>query len=195
MTIPTVSKHLTLLAAAGLWTIPWNANAEVERYALDPGHSFVTFSISHLGYSMLQGRFNDLEGSFEYDTENPAGSSIKVVIKTASVDTNHAERDKHLRDADFLNVDTFPEASFESTSFVEDGDTGVLTGSLTLHGVTRPIDVDVTFVGAGEDPWGGYRRGYIGRTTLRRSDFDMSYDLGPAAEEMTLEFNIEGIRQ
>jgi polyisoprenoid-binding protein YceI len=195
MTVPTVSKHLTLLAAAGLWFMPGMANAEVERYALDPGHSFVTFSISHLGYSMLQGRFNDLEGSFEYDTENPAGSSVKVVIKTASVDTNHAERDKHLRDADFLNVDMFPEASFESTSFVEDGDTGVLTGNLTLHGVTRPIDVDVTFVGAGQDPWGGYRRGYIGRTTLRRSDFDMSYDLGPAAEEMTLEFNIEGIRQ
>ena len=195
MTVPNVSKHLSLLAAVGLWSMPWIASAEVESYTLDPGHSFVTFSISHLGYSMLQGRFNDLEGSFEYDTENPGSSSIKVVIKTASVDTNHAERDKHLRDADFLNVEMFPEASFESTSFVEDGDTGVLTGNLTLHGVTKPIDVDVTLVGAGKDPWGGYRRGYIGRTTLRRSDFDMSYDLGPAAEEMALEFNIEGIRQ
>ena len=195
MTIPTVSKHLTLLAVAGLLSMPWMANAEVQRYALDPGHSFVTFSISHLGFSMLQGSFNDLEGSFEYDTENPAGSTIKVVIKTASVDTNHAERDKHLRGPDFLNVDMFPEASFESTSFVEDGDTGVLTGNLTLNGVTKPVDVAVTFVGEGKDPWGNYRRGYVGRTILRRSDFDVSYDLGPAAEEMELEFNIEGIRQ
>jgi polyisoprenoid-binding protein YceI len=195
MTTRRVSVHLSFLAAAGLTVLPWAASAEVENYELDPGHSFVTFSISHLGYSMLQGRFNALEGSFQYDTENPSASSIKVMIDPASVDTNHAERDKHLRGEDFLDVTKFPEASFESTAFEESGDMAKLTGNLTLHGVTKPVTIDAKFVGAGKDPWGGYRRGYRGTTTLKRSDFDISYNLGPASEDMTLELNIEGIRQ
>ena len=194
MTVYPPCKRLIGIATAGLLAAASAASAEVESYRLDPAHSFVNFSIPHLGVSMLQGRFNTLEGGFTYNPQNPAESEVTVTIDTASVDSNHAERDKHLRGPDFLNVEEFPEARFESTSFEPNGDGATLNGNLTLNGVTKPIQIDVAMIGAGEDPWGGYRRGYVGRTTLRRSDFGISYDLGPAAAEMEIELNIEGIR-
>ena len=90
-----------------------NANEHSGTYAFDKkgAHQFITFKISHLGYSWLYGRFNDFDGEFVYDAENPENSTVNVTIDTASVDSNHAERDKHLRSEDFLYVDEFPEAS------------------------------------------------------------------------------------
>ncbi len=190
-------RKLTLslsLAVLALGTAP-AVLAEAEKYQVDPAHSFIEFQISHLGVSFLQGRFNDLSGEFTYDPENPSASSVSATVKTATVDTNHAERDKHLRSDDFLDVEQFPEARFESSGFEAQGDAATLQGNLTLHGVTKPITVSVEHVGAGDDPWGGYRRGFVGRTTIKRSDFGISYNLGPAAEEMQLGFFIEGIRQ
>ena len=188
-------RSLTTLALAGGLFAATNALAAPETYKVDETHSFVNFSISHLGYSFLKGRFNDLAGSFVYDADKPETNAITMEVKTASIDSNHAERDKHLRGKDFLNVDKYPIATFKTTAFQPNGDHGVLIGDLTLHGVTKPIKVDVTFVGAGKDPWGGYRRGYTGKTTIKRSDWGMTYNLGQAAETMELEFVIEGIRQ
>ena len=111
------------------------------------------------------------------------------------MDTNHAKRDKHLRGEDFLNVTKYPEATFKSTKFEDKGETATLEGVLTLHGVARPVTLDVEHVGHGDDPWGGYRRGFSASTTIKRSDFDMSYDLGPTSDEMRLEITIEGIRE
>ncbi len=185
-----------LILSAGLSGLFFNGAALAERFVLDPTHSFIQFSISHLGFSLLQGRFNQMEGEFFYDENQPEASKISVQVKTASVDSNHAERDKHIRNEDFLNVDKYPTASFASQSFkpLADGKSQ-LTGELTLHGVTRPVVVDVVFIGAGEDPWGGHRRGYQGTTTIKRSDYNMSYDLGPMADSMVLDFFIEGIRK
>lgn len=180
---------------AGLLAFATPGVADQERYELDPAHSFVTFSISHLGFSFIEGRFNELEGEFVYDPQAPENSRVTMTVETASIDTNHAERDRHLRGEDFLHVAEYPVAEFETTRFEANGEDGRLLGKLTLHGETRPIEVDVTFVGAGEDPWGGYRRGYVGTTTIKRSDFGMDYDLGPDADEMNLRFVLEGIRQ
>lgn len=185
-----------LILSAALGGLAFNGAAMAERYVLDPTHSFIQFSISHLGFSMLQGRFNEMSGEFHYDENKPSKSTINVEVNTASVDSNHAERDKHLRNEDFLHVDKYPTAKFASSSFKELGNNkAVLKGDLTLHGVTKPISVDVKFVGAGDDPWGGYRRGYVGTTTIKRSDYGISYNLGPAAESMELQFFIEGIRK
>ncbi|ABI56754.1 YceI family protein [Alkalilimnicola ehrlichii MLHE-1] len=183
------------VSLVGLLAFTAPAVAGDEVYDLDPAHSFVTFSISHLGFSFIEGRFNELEGEFVYDPEAPENSRVTMEVATASIDTNHAERDRHLRGEDFLHVSEYPVARFETTGFEPDGEDGRLLGELTLHGETRPIEVDVTFVGAGEDPWGGYRRGYVGTTTIKRSDFGMDYDLGPDADEMRLRFVLEGIRQ
>ncbi len=168
---------------------------QAADYEIDSTHSFVEFKIQHLGYSWLHGRFNTIKGGFSYDAENPNDSQIEVSIDPASVDTNHAERDKHIRDADFLDVKKFPEAGFKSTSFTASDTGGTLVGDLTLHGVTKEISIDVTKIGEGKDPWGGYRAGFAGTTTLVRKDFDMGYNLGPASESMELDLTIEGIRK
>jgi polyisoprenoid-binding protein YceI len=187
------------LAAGVLAALLGNASPLLlaDTYQIDPAHSFVHFKISHLGFSTLTGRFNTLRGSYTYDHAKAEASSIQVEVDTASVDTNHAERDKHLRGEDFFEVKKYPKATFVSTAFreMEGGKTAMVEGNLTLHGVTRPISLQVEFIGAGNDPWGGYRRGYIGRTTLKRSDFGMHYNLGPAAETVDLEVVVEGLRK
>ena len=165
-------------------------------YQIDDTHSFVQFRIQHLGFSWLYGRFNTLEGNFSFDEAKPAEAKIQVGIDVASIDTNHAERDKHLRGKDFFAVDQFPKATFVSTAYKQTGkDKGQLTGNLTLHGVTKPVTIDVTHMRAGDDPWGGYRRGFSGTTTLTLADFGMDYDLGPASRTAELMLTIEGIRQ
>jgi polyisoprenoid-binding protein YceI len=155
----------------------------------------VEFRIQHLGFSWLYGRFNNVSGTFDYDPDNLRASNIAVEIDTTSVDTNHAERDKHLRGEDFLNVETYPKAFFKSTQYTGDASGGTLEGELTLHGVTKPITIEVQKIGEGPDPWGGYRAGFLGTTQLTRKDFGMEYDLGPPGETMELELGIEGIRQ
>jgi polyisoprenoid-binding protein YceI len=159
-------------------------------------HAFIQFKISHLGYSWVLGRFNHFSGSFSYDKDDPAESRVEVVVQTASIDTNHAERDKHLRGEKFLDVERYPQARFVSTGYREPPHgAALLRGDLTLHGVTRPITIEVRQIGAGMDPWGGYRRGFDGRTRLRLKDFGIDYDLGPSAAEVQLELVVEGIRQ
>ena len=181
------------LVAAGLAFS--GAAAQAADYTIDAGHSFVQFKISHIGVSWMIGTFEKVSGSFTFDSEaGTEAQSIAVEIDTASVDTNHAERDKHLRSADFLNVDEFPTATFVSTGYEGDGESGVMAGDLTLHGVTKPIEIAVKKVGEGKDPWGGYRAGFEGTVTITRKDYGMGYNLGPAAESMELFLFIEGTR-
>ncbi|EKE80597.1 YceI family protein [Idiomarina xiamenensis] len=183
-----------VLAAAGLLC----TSAQAADYVIDTEgqHAFIQFKINHLGYSWLLGQFNDFEGSFSYDEDKPEQAKVKVTVNTNSLDSNHAERDKHLRGGDFLNVAKFPQATFVSTSYQPDGDgSGVLKGELTLHGVTKAIEIDVAEVGAGPDPWGGYRRGFEGTTTLTLKDFGIDYDLGPASKDVQMYLSIEGVRQ
>ncbi|MDN3518882.1 YceI family protein [Aquisalimonas lutea] len=188
--IIATTSALSLSLVAGI------AQAEPEQYELDPRHSFIEFRVSHLGFATMVGQFNDFDGEFTYDPDNPSNSEVSVTIDTASIDTDDSERDRHLRNEDFLNVSEYPEARFVSTSFEEHGDgEATLEGELTLHGTTRPITIDVNQLGAGEDPWGGYRRGFEGTVTLDRSDFGIDYDLGEEAEEVELYLSVEGVRQ
>lgn len=159
-------------------------------------HAFVNFKISHLGYSWLYGTFKDFDGTFSFDEKNPEASKVKVTINTESVDTNHAERDKHLRSGDFLNVSKHPTATFESTAVKSTGTgTADITGNLTLNGVTKPVVIKAKLVGQGDDPWGGYRAGFEGSTILKLKDFDIQKDLGPASQEVELILSVEGVRQ
>ena len=174
------------------------ALVQAADYVIDTekAHAFIQFRIKHLGYSWLLGRFNDFDGTFSYDETNPAASKVAVTISTASIDSNHAERDKHLRAEEFLDVDKFPQATFVSTGFTENDDkTAVLTGNLTLHGVTRPVSIAVKPIGHGPDPWGGERRGFEGTTSLKLADYNIDFDLGPAAREVELFLSVEGIEQ
>lgn len=172
--------------------------ASAADYVIDTknAHASITFRIKHLGFSWLTGRFNKFSGNFTFDDKNPDASKVKVEIDTTSIDTNHAERDKHLRAGDLLDTDMFPTATFESTSVKASGpDKAKITGNLTLHGVTKEITIDAERIGGGKDPWGGYRDGFTGTTELTLADFGISRDLGPASKTVELSLDIEGIRQ
>jgi polyisoprenoid-binding protein YceI len=156
----------------------------------------VQFRIKHLAYSWLYGGFNDFSGTFTYDTEDTSNSGVELTINTASLDSNHAERDKHLRGKDFLDVERYPQASFKSTAYKETGfNTSVLEGELTLKGITKPVRIEVQRIGNGPDPWGGYRRGFQGSTSFALKDFGIDYDLGPAARKVEMILSIEGVRR
>ena len=186
------------LAALTLGAALFAGQALAADYAIDkPGqHAFINFKISHLGYSWLYGTFKDFDGSFSFDAANPEASTVNVTINTASLDPNHAERDKHLRSADFLNVDKHPQASFVSTAVKSTGEgTADITGDLTLNGVTKPVVIQARLLGEGQDPWGGYRAGFEGSTRIALKDFGITKDLGPASQEVELILSVEGIRQ
>ncbi len=177
-----------------------SAEAATEHYVIDTKgmHAFITFRIQHLGYSWLEGRFNRFSGDFDYDPDDPSKNRVRVEIDVASLDTNHAERNKHLRDDRFFDVERYPKATFVSTGWQDLGDGKArLTGRFTLRGVTKEIAIDVEQVGAGPDPWGGFRRGFVGTTTLHLSDYRMKKAamLGPMAENVQLWLSIEGVRQ
>jgi len=172
------------------------ANAANYQIDVEGAHASINFKINHLGYSLISGRFNTFDGGFSYDAKKQAESKVKVVIQTGSLDSNHAERDKHLKGEDFLNVSKYPTASFTSTKYVaSDAMSGVMTGTLELHGVKNTISIPVQKVGEGDDPWGSYRAGFSGTTTLKLSDYGIDYDLGPSSTTVELELNIEGVKQ
>lgn len=172
--------------------------AMADNYIIDTkgAHASINFQVQHLGYSWLVGRFNDFGGEFTYDPKNPGASTINVTINTKSVDSNHAERDKHLRSDDFLNVDKFPTATFVSKKVVMDGDAEFnIVGDLTLNGVTKSVTIAVDKIGEGKDPWGGYRVGFEGETEFAMKDFNIQRDLGPASQNVKLILHVEGIKQ
>ena len=193
-----MKKQLLASAVSVAMIAGVNASEHGGTYAFDTkgAHQFVTFKISHLGYSWLYGRFNEFDGEFVYDAENPENSTVNVTIDTASVDSNHGERDKHLRSEDFLYVDDFPQATFKSTSVkLDDEDEAEITGDFTLRGVTKEITLEVEMLGHGDDPWGGYRMGFEAETELKLADFGIPTNLGKASETVEIIISVEGIRQ
>ncbi len=172
--------------------------AQASEYQIDTQnqHAFIQFKIGHLGFSYIVGQFNNFDGSFFFDEANPAASKVAVTIKTDSVDTNYAERDKHLRSADFLEVDKYPEAKFVSKSVKLMGaDKAKIVGDFTLRGVTKEIVIDASRVGGGNDPWGNVRQGFEGTTTLALQDFGVPKDLGPASREVEIYMSFEGVKK
>ncbi|MCI3947512.1 YceI-like family protein [Pseudomonas syringae] len=189
------------LAALALGTALLSAGqAMAADYVIDKEgqHAFVDFKISHLGYSFIHGTFKDWDGTFSFDAAKPEASKINVELKTASLFTNHAERDKHIASKEFLDVAKYPEAKFVSTSVKSTGEkTADVTGDLTLHGVTKPIVIKATFNGEGKDPWGGYRAGFNGTSTLdlKEFGFDKISSLGPSSQTLDLDITFEGVRK
>ncbi|GAA0364855.1 YceI family protein [Bowmanella denitrificans] len=191
-----MKKHLvaaSLLALMGAAPL-----AQAADYTIDTkgAHASVNFKVKHIGVSWLTGRFNKFDGQFSYDADKPEASSIQVNIDTTSVDSNHAERDKHIRSGDFLDVGQYPTAKFVSTKVVKDDDNELnIHGELTLHGVTKPVVIEVEKVGEGKDPWGGYRVGFEGSTTISMREFGIQHKLGDLADTVELELHVEGIRK
>jgi len=195
-----VLASLLSLAATG-----FAAYAEPVTYKIDPGHSQVGFSIRHF-FSKVPGRFNEFEGAILHDDKNPANSSVEVTIKTGSIYTNNDRRDGHLKSADFFAADSFPAMTFKSTK-VTPGTDGKMKvdGNLTIRGVTRPVTLDATFLGAGAISIGGQamgqRAGWEATTRVNRKDFNILWnktlDHGGTmlGDEVAIALGIEAVKR
>jgi polyisoprenoid-binding protein YceI len=155
-------------------------NAATTTWTLDPTHTLVEFSTKHMMITTVKGRFADLQGSIVVDEADPARSTVEVEIDAASLDTRVEQRDQHLRSADFFDAERHPAITFRSTraegTFTKPGDRFRLVGDLTIRGTTREIVLDVTFEGAGTDPWGGERASYSAEGALDRRDFGLTWN-------------------
>ena len=151
--------------------------ATQSTWAFDQAHSSVNFMVRHMVVSKVRGRFTKWDGTLAMDETNPVGGSVEVSIEAGSIDTGVEQRDGHLRSPDFFDVAKFPTLTFKSTK-VEAAGAGALkvTGDLTMHGVTRPVVLDVEYSGSAKDPWGGVRAGFSARTTIDRKDFGLAYN-------------------
>ncbi len=167
-----------------------------DQYKVDVVHSSVVFRIKHLDVSYCYGRFNRMSGTFQLDASDPSRSAIDVQVEADSVDTANAQRDQALRGSDFFDVQKLPMIRFESKK-VSRNDAGIflVEGEMTLHGVTRPLTIQVESTGTGKGMFGEVRSGLEAVFTLRRSEFGMNKMLGSVGDEVRLIVSLEGIRQ
>lgn len=164
-------------------------------WTIDPMHSTVAASAQHLGITSVHGRFTDFSGRVEI-AEDPEKSRVEAVLQAASIDTGNQMRDGHLRADDFLNVEQYPQITYHSTSVEPAGpDRWTVHGQLAMHGVVRDVDLDLTYLGTGPDPWGGVRTAFRATAELRREDFEMNYNqvvaAGIAAIGTTLKVDLD----
>lgn len=187
--------YAIFLIAILFFTVTGSVSA-TDTYALDPAHTSVTFKVKHLGVTNVHGRFNDVSGTIVLDEANPGNNSVVIRVKTDSVDTANAKRDNHLRSPDFFDAKTFPVIEFKSTSLKKvNAETYEVRGNVSLHGVTRPLNVSAEMTGAGKDPWGNYRIGFETAFKVKRTDFGMTKMLQAAGDVVRLSVNVEGIRK
>lgn len=177
-------------------TIYSSVLAKAESYEIDPVHSMILFRVNHMGIGKVFGRINEFEGIVVMDEENLPACSFVIEIDPASVDTNSADRDKHLTGPDFFNVKQFPVWRFKSTSVAKNNDgTFKVTGEMQLHGAKKTITIEFEKVGQGKGPGGGYRTGWYSEFSINRSDFGMDYMLDGLSDEIQVYIAIEGIRK
>ena len=189
---------LRLVSLALMVAVAGSTAASAADYDIDTkgAHASINFRIKHLGFSWLTGRFDKFAGTFSYDPKAPEASKVNVEIDTASVSSNHAERDKHLRNTDFLDVEKFPKATFVSKKVEPAGEgKAKITGDLTLRDVTKEVVIDAEYIGGGADPWGGNRVGFAGTTSIPLADFGITFNLGPASKNVELTLNVEGVEK
>lgn len=196
--LSAVLVPLSVMAVAVLPAVPAQA---ADVYAIDKGHSEVSFQIRHL-VTNVRGRFNDFEGTVNLDPQNLTKSSVDFRIKAASIDTGLPDRDKHLRNADFFDVEKYPEITFKSKSVKAAGkDKYNVTGDFTMHGVTKEITLPVTYAGTAKDPWGGTRAGFEIETVVDRKDYGITWnkalDAGGAmlSDDVKVAINLEAVQK
>ncbi|MBY5993670.1 YceI family protein [Ferrimonas balearica] len=186
-----------LIKGAALAATLMVPTAFAADYVIDTkgAHASINFKVNHLGYSWVVGRFDRFDGQFNYDASKPEATQVTVNIDPASVNSNHAERDKHIRGSDFLDVSQFKSAQFVSQRYeVVDETRGKLHGEFTLRGVTQPMVIEVTKIGEGQDPWGGYRVGFEGQAEIVMKEFGIPMDLGPQSATVQLDLHVEGVK-
>jgi polyisoprenoid-binding protein YceI len=191
-------KFRTLAVAAFLVTA---SSLFADTFNVDKVHSEANFQVRHM-MSKVSGKFDDFSGKINVDRANPAASSVEFTIKTASINTSNADRDKDLRSANFFDVEKNPEITFKSSKVVPSKKKDVydVTGDLTMHGVTKHVTLPVESTGFGKDPWGGERAGFSLTTTVNRKDYGINWnkalDNGGVllGDDVTININIEAVK-
>jgi len=169
-------------------------------WAIDPVHSEVGFTVRHMMVSKVRGKFTEFSGQFVTGAD-PLDSTVTATVQLASIDTGNADRDNHIRSADFFEVDAHPVMTFRSTGVRANGDGYALDGELTLKGVTRPVTLDIELGGFGPDPFGGVRAGFTAVGEIKRSDFGVDFNAVletggvVVGDKITLLLEIEGVLQ
>ena len=167
MYVPSKGFAMTATIAAGYKTGTWT---------IDPSHSDVSFTVRHMMISKVRGNFRTFEGTIT-TAEDITASAVSVSIDLSSIDTNSEQRDNHIRSADFFEVEKYPTMTFTSTSIKAKGDDWIITGDLTLKGITKSVDLATELSGFGPDAWGGYRAGFSAKTEISRNDFGVDIDM------------------
>ncbi|MCK8679392.1 YceI family protein [Streptomyces lichenis] len=172
------------------------------EYTLDPAHSSVGFTARHAMVTNVRGSFTDFDGTLKLNGTDPAASSAVIDVRIASIDTGNADRDGHLRSADFFDAEQFPEMTFRSTGAeIVGGDDYRLTGDLTIKGVTKPLTIDLEFNGSAKDPFGNERVGFEGTAALLRSEWGLTWNAALetggvlVSDKIKLTFEISAIRK
>lgn len=192
-----MKKFLPFLFAIALFCAPAAQAADAPAFTYDPAHTQVMFSVSHLGFSFSHGRFTKFMGGFSFDEAQPEKSIADMTIETGSLTMDSADWEKHLKSEDFFNVEKFPSMTFKTTKVEKTGEkTAKVTGDFTLLGVTKPVTLDVTFNNSGIHPYSkNYVAGFSAAGTIKRSDFGMNYGLPGVGDDISLNIQVEGIRQ
>lgn len=171
------------------------------NYKIDEDHTTVSFKVKHL-FSNVQGNFKTFEGSFVYDPHKPETWKTEVTIQADSIDTNVAERDKHLRSKDFLEVEKYPTITFKSTDVTDVTLAGAkLRGLLTIHGIEKAVVLDLEILGEAKDPWGNVAAGFTATTKINRKDFGLTWNQALetggvlVGEEITITLEVAGLLQ
>lgn len=177
------------------------ANAWAVDYKIDSSHSSVGFKVKHLAISSVPGAFGEFKGNFSFDPANVAASKAEAEIVATSISTRDAKRDDHLRGSDFLDTQKFPSISFKSSKVEKVSDTEFKAhGDLTIHGVTRPVVLNVTYGGAAKDPWGNERAAFVATTKINRKDFGLTWskaiETGAllVGEDVDITLEVEGVK-
>ena len=169
-------------------------------YTIDASHTRLGFSARHAMVTTVRGNFDDFDGTAYVDAETPASSSVRLAIRTASINTASADRDGHLRSADFFDAETHPEITFVSTSVDRDGTDWLITGDLTIKGTTHSVTIPFEENGTAQDPFGNVRVGFEGATTINRKDWDLTWNAALetggvlVSEKIKLEFDVSAIK-
>lgn len=153
-----------------------STTANKTSWKLDPSHTTVEFSAKHLMITTVKGRIADVAGTIVIDEQNPQNSSVEATLNAASLDTRTDQRDQHLRSADFLDVEKYPEIRFRSTRIQGSKESFKLIGDLTIRDVTKPVTLDVEFEGRTRDPWGGERVGFSASGKIDRREFGLTWN-------------------
>ena len=146
------------------------------KWSLDPTHSELQFKVKHLMITTVTGKLKDISGTIEAEDDNFEQAQVHFSADLSSIDTANADRDNHLKGADFFDIEKYPTITFKSTAFVKKGDDYQLTGDLTIREVTRPVSLNVEFGGIAKDPWGNVKAGFTINGKINRTDFGLSWN-------------------